>query len=97
MKAIAMVTMLFLPAATVGVRSRYIKFPRASTNQSQGVCGSQFFNFDSETHRVKVSTDFAKFWAVTAPLTLIVFVIYWVWRWTWREKQSVGSKSFPNI
>ncbi|KAL8947937.1 MAG: hypothetical protein Q9222_005827 [Ikaeria aurantiellina] len=63
MKVIAIVTMLFLPAATVG-----------------SVCGSSFFDFDSDNHKLLVSVDFKYFWAATLPMTVIVFGVYALWR-----------------
>ncbi|KAL8790890.1 MAG: hypothetical protein Q9213_000315 [Squamulea squamosa] len=63
MKVIAVVTMVFLPAATVG-----------------SICGSQFFNFDSDNHKMLISVDFGFFWAVTIPLTVLVFGVYILWR-----------------
>ncbi|KAL8711696.1 MAG: hypothetical protein Q9220_003867 [cf. Caloplaca sp. 1 TL-2023] len=63
MKVIAIVTMLFLPAATVG-----------------SVCGSSFFDFDSDNHKLLVSVDFKYFWAATLPMTIIVFCVYALWR-----------------
>ncbi|CAO1601059.1 hypothetical protein XANCAGTX0491_004725 [Xanthoria calcicola] len=64
MKVIATVTMIFLPAATIG-----------------SIFGSQFFNFNSDSHRIMMSVDFKFFWAVTIPLTFLVFGVYLLWRW----------------
>ena len=79
MKVIAVVTMLFLPAATVGVN-----LPCHTTSvlltKGKSICGSQFFSFDDESKRVRVSIDFRWFWASTLPLTALVFVGFAVWR-----------------
>ncbi|KAL8725740.1 MAG: hypothetical protein Q9181_006299 [Wetmoreana brouardii] len=53
---------------------------RAQNMINLGVCGSQFFNFDDETHRTLVSKDFRYFWATTLPLTALMFVVYAIWR-----------------
>lgn len=60
MKAIASVTMAFLPLATIAA-----------------VFGSQFFNFDSQNHRILVANDFWIFWALIGPLSLAVSSLYY--------------------
>ncbi|KAL8668454.1 MAG: hypothetical protein Q9168_006916 [Polycauliona sp. 1 TL-2023] len=83
MKVIAIVTMFFLPAATIG-----------------SICGSQFFNFDSDNHKILMSVDFKFFWAVTVPLTFLVFGVYLLWRrlkgkGARIDKKSCGLRKMP--
>lgn len=78
MKGIAIVTMLFLPTATVGVGN--LPPSRATCAElKKSVCGSQFFNFDSNSRKIVISNDFGFFWAATVSLTVVVFAVYWLW------------------
>ncbi|CAL8582387.1 hypothetical protein XPA_008053 [Xanthoria parietina] len=61
------------------------------------ICGSQFFNFNSDSHRIMMSVDFKFFWAVTIPLTFLVFGVYLLWRWikaneARRDGKNVASR-----
>ena len=50
------------------------------------VCGSNFVTYDQSTGRVGLAVNFGLFWAVTLPLTLIVFVAYGVSYAKWRGR-----------
>ncbi|KAL8924254.1 MAG: hypothetical protein Q9172_002767 [Xanthocarpia lactea] len=76
MKVIAVVTMMFLPAATIG-----------------SICGSHFFNFNPDNHKIMLSADFELFWAVTVPLTVFVFSVYLLWRRLKRNQARHSGRS----
>lgn len=67
MKTLAIVTMFFLPGSFIS-----------------SLFSSQLFDWDSvdkkdwDTISVKVTPQWKLYWAVTAPLTLVVFLIYLV-------------------
>ncbi|KAL6715238.1 hypothetical protein ACLMJK_007502 [Lecanora helva] len=75
MKAIASVTMVFLPLATVAT-----------------VFGSQFFNFDSEKKKILVANNFWIFWALIAPLCLIVLLSYYYLCYIRKTRQSLAPQ-----
>lgn len=81
MKAIASVTMAFLPLATIAVLNPTLVSPGSTctiTNKTiQAVFGSQFFNFDNQSKTILVANDFWIFWALIGPLSLAVSLLYY--------------------
>ena len=82
MKAIATVTMAFLPLATIAVNKITTLVSPASTcaitnKTNQAVFGSQFFNFDNQSKKLLVANDFWIFWALIGPLSLAVSFLYY--------------------
>ncbi|KAL4861262.1 hypothetical protein BDV12DRAFT_204180 [Aspergillus spectabilis] len=51
------------------------------------ICGSQFFNAAPDNASLEVSKDFWIFWAVSAPLTLVVFLGWYCFR---RKREIEG-------
>jgi hypothetical protein len=72
MKTIAFMTMYFLPVSTVAT-----------------IFGAQFFTVGSEApSHLQISPDFWILWAIAAPFTLVVVI---VWRrWPWVEGRAKG-------
>jgi hypothetical protein len=46
----------------------------------QTIFGSQFFNFDSETSRIRMSDNFWVFWAFAIPITALVVLTSYAFR-----------------
>lgn len=75
MRTIAVVTMVFLPVATVA-----------------GVFGSQLITLDSTAqYHLRVSPDFWILWAIAAPLTVVVMVVWRLWYMHTRAKLMKGK------
>ena len=88
MQAIAVVTMAFLPLATIAVRILSSPSITIHTDREQAVFGSQFFNFDTESRKILVASDFWIFWALIGALTITVALMYYylnVFRGTKRD------------
>jgi Mg2+ and Co2+ transporter CorA len=63
MKTIAVMTLIFMPLSTVA-----------------SVFGTEFMRVEDEPgHRILVSQDFWLLWAIAAPLTIVVIVLWRVW------------------
>lgn len=60
MRAVATVTMVFLPAATIAT-----------------IFGSEFFSFNDKKQNISVAQNFWIFWALTGPLSLGVWFLYY--------------------
>ena len=43
----------------------------------QAIFGSQFFNFDTQSRKISVATDFWIFWVLMAALSLTVSIMYY--------------------
>lgn len=47
---------------------------------NQAVFGSQFFNFDTNSRKILVASDFWILWVLTGPLSLAIWLIYYGFR-----------------
>ncbi len=77
MRAIAIVTMAFLPLATIAVREHSFLGLQTQLTKKQAIFGSQFFNFDPQSRKILVATDFWIFWALIGALSLAVSLLYY--------------------
>ena len=84
MKAIAFVTILFLPITTVAVRQLPITSSEGSwlidySLIDQSIFGSQFFLFDPIQQRVQTARDFWLFWCWGLPVSMLVPLAAYFW------------------
>ena len=68
MKAIAIVTVAFLPLATIAVRDH--PFPKGLENTNKG-------RADAQRRKILVANDFWIFWALLAPFSLAISFVYY--------------------
>jgi hypothetical protein len=98
MKAIAVLTMAFLPGTFVAVRIRYhpnySNFVRRAKFQ-QAFFAMPLFNWNASAHESVYNPRFWRYWTVTIPLTVLVFLLWGVWvRWSMalHKKQDVEAR-----
>ena len=85
MRAVALVTLTFLPATFVSVRFSGNTFAGwIGTDHQQALFSTTFFNFtpgnESQQEAWVISKDFWIYWSVTIPLTLVTMVVWFIWR-----------------
>lgn len=77
MKSIALLTMVFFPATFLSVCSvSLIEFGAALT-QSQALFSTTFFTFGDSGW--KASPKLWVYWAIAAPVTILVVIVYVLW------------------
>ena len=57
------------------------------------ICGTNYFQFDSDTRSLLVANNFGIFWAVTVPLTAAVFVGYGLFYAKFRKRLEKVPKT----
>jgi Mg2+ and Co2+ transporter CorA len=76
MKTIAFMTMYFLPVSTVAT-----------------IFGAQFFTVGSEApSHLQISPDFWILWAIAAPFTLVVVIVWRGWPWVEGRAREIGKR-----
>ncbi|KAF2751415.1 hypothetical protein M011DRAFT_113649 [Sporormia fimetaria CBS 119925] len=55
------------------------------------IFGMNFFDYEAETSRLRVSASFWQYWAITVPVTLCVLLLWNVWVWREKRKGSEGA------
>ncbi|KAF7552305.1 hypothetical protein G7046_g7443 [Stylonectria norvegica] len=83
MKTLAVVTMFFLPGSFISALFSTSCFDWDDANKQ----GSNI--------SVRTTPQFGLYWAITVPLTIVTFILYFMWLWwqtTKREQQSQEAK-----
>lgn len=76
MKTLAVVTMFFLPGSFISALFSTPCFEWAKVDLSSSAIG------------VPPTPQFRLYWAITIPLTLMTFILYFVWLWFQKRKRD---------
>jgi uncharacterized BrkB/YihY/UPF0761 family membrane protein len=80
MKTLAIVTMFFLPGSFVSALFSTSMFDWDSVNPSSNSIG------------VRPTPQFGLYWAITIPLTIITFMLFFMWLWMTKVRHDVQKK-----
>lgn len=86
LKTLAMVTMLFLPGS----------FIAALFSSSFFLAWDDADNSRTGSTGLKIMPQFGIYWVVTIPITLVVFILYFVWLW-WEHRQRTKKETYLRI
>jgi len=78
MKTIAVLTIVFLPGTFVAVKSLQ-SLQRATLTLLQALFSMPMFNWQADSGTAVVSPRFWVYWAITAPLTIAVVLVWFIW------------------